>query len=79
MTGSEGGVVFCGDDARLELFPTDAYGRAVPFRPKKTEQRYDGCLERARSCSRGKTADIVFAGVLFAICVVIIIILLIDR
>lgn len=75
LTSSDGGVVFCGDDARLELFPTDVYGRAVPCHPSPSR----GCLDRLELC-RGRTAvDMIYAGVLVAICIVIVIILLVDQ
>lgn len=76
LTASEGGVVFCGDEARLELFPTDDHGRAVPFRSRL--ERREECWNRAEFCRRRATVDIVCASALAAICLIIIVILLVD-
>lgn len=77
LTGSEGGVVFCGDDARLELFPIDEYGRAVPYRSRA--RVYDGCFARLGACRERVTVDIAYACVLVVLCVVIVVILLVDQ
>lgn len=77
LTASEGSVVFVGEDARLELFPTDEYGRAVPFRPKRRDG--GGCFDRLADCRERINTDIVCVCILAVVCVVIIIILIIDH
>ncbi|AWV67968.1 m41 protein [Murid betaherpesvirus 1] len=73
---SSEGVVFVGDHARLELFPVDSNGVAIPARlPRRV-----GPLAKLCNGVRNKiTPDVVYASVLAVICIVILIVVIIDR
>ncbi|AWV68134.1 m41 protein [Murid betaherpesvirus 1] len=71
------GVVFVGDSARLELFPVDTNGVAIPARPPL---RRDGMLARLCNGIRKRISpDVVYASVLAVICIVILIVVIMDR
>nr|WEG69874.1 protein m41 [Mastomys natalensis cytomegalovirus 3]WEG70294.1 protein m41 [Mastomys natalensis cytomegalovirus 3]WEG70434.1 protein m41 [Mastomys natalensis cytomegalovirus 3]WEG70574.1 protein m41 [Mastomys natalensis cytomegalovirus 3]WEG70854.1 protein m41 [Mastomys natalensis cytomegalovirus 3] len=74
LTPSTDGVVFVGDDSRLELFPTDTFGRAVPMRCQSRcalLRGFDFCCK----CS----VDAMYAVILAVVCILIIVVLIVDK
>lgn len=72
MSLTSDSVVFVGDDSRLELFPVDEHGRAIPMR---TPRRPTVWKRISKCCN----ADVIFFSILALLCVLIITILIIDR
>ncbi|ACE95227.1 m41 [Muromegalovirus G4] len=73
---SSEGVIFVGDHARLELFPVDANGVAIPARPPR---RVGTFAKLCNGVRKKITPDVVYASVLAVICIVILIVVIIDR